>query len=80
MKYTTARKYLGELLIWEYTNPTSQLKSAIKGTLLCVDEGTVVGNKRVELQIKGIDEERYTWDAANARVVKEYKTGEDEDE
>ena len=71
MKYMTARKYLGEIVIWEHTDSTSQLKICIMGTLLRVEECTVAGNEVVELSIKGIDDIRYVWLASSVRIVQQ---------
>jgi len=70
--YKTAKKYLGEYVIWERTDKATQFKELIVGGLFRVEEATVVGEKVTYLYIKvGITDELVKWNAAESRVIHE---------
>ena len=75
--YNTARELLGELgIIWERTEPTSQLKTAIPGLLVKAVHSQIANTRTTELTIFGMDQVTYVWEGAQCRIIKKSNQSE----
>lgn len=72
VSYDKARKLLGRLdTVWEHTEPTSQMKTAIIGVLSKAVYSKIANTKTLELTIYSMDNNQYVWEGSQCRVVRE---------